>query len=66
MTESQLATLLLEESGTFEGASPVTCEMCKSGEYARKQFHSGEGAVRFSHETQESIAWIDGRMSISF
>ncbi len=66
MTESQPSTLLLEESGTFEGAAPVQFGICEPGEYVREQLCPGEEANRFCLATQESIAWIDGRMTISF
>ncbi len=66
MTVSQPSTLLLEESGTLEGATPVHFDMFESGNYDREHLSSGEAGGRFGLETEESIAWIDGRMSISF
>ena len=66
MTVSQPSTLLLEESGTFEGATPVHFEIRDSGIYSREHFSPGDVGDRFGIKKQESIAWIDGRMSISF
>lgn len=66
MTVSQPSTLLLEESGTFEGAAPVQYDACESGVFTRKHRTPGDAGDRFEHKTQESISWIDGRMSISF
>jgi hypothetical protein len=66
MTVSQPSTLLLEESGTFEGATPVQFDVCDFGGYSKKHRSPGEAGDRFDRETKESITWIDGRISVSF
>jgi hypothetical protein len=66
MTVSQPSTLLLEESGSFEGATPVRFDIGKSGEYSRKRCGSGEAEGRFGRETKESTIWIDGKITLSF
>jgi len=66
MIDSQPSTLLLEESGTFEGAAPVDFKGSEPGEYSRKDIGHGETGDRFSVKKQELITWITGRMSISF
>jgi hypothetical protein len=66
MTVSQLSTFLLEESGAFKGVAPVHFDVCESGSCSREQLGPGEVGDRFGIKNQESITWIDGRMSISF
>ena len=66
MRDSQPSTLLLEGCGTFEGAAPVHFDVCDTGGHSRKHLSPGETGDRFRRETEESITWIEGKMTVSF